>query len=190
MSSDDIETLRAAYEREHELRLQLEDDCDLLALENERLRGELAALLDGKEMIDDTISAATSAAAAASSKDAEGYALVRRDQAPMVDTFVDGDGCFAKSLRLQVADACGGRNAICTTFSHFAESQGTDILICGGVDNCLSGYDGEDGQKLFSYPLSSPVLALDSFGHMVACSMMDGGHAVVSNLTLKVFVLS
>ena len=40
----EVEELRAELSKERELRLKLEDDCDLLALENIRLNGELETL--------------------------------------------------------------------------------------------------------------------------------------------------
>lgn len=76
-----------------------------------------------------------------------------------------------------------------------------DAIVCGGVDKILRIYGScpfqgghcaenlgfEDEFKsvskpilLRSYLLSAPILSIDTYGSYVACSLMDGSHAVVS----------
>ena len=47
----------------------------------------------------------------------------------------------------------------------------------------MSEYPVQSDSKpvlLGSYTLSAPILSIDTFGSYIACSLMDGGHAVVS----------
>ena len=74
-------------------------------------------------------------------------------------------------------------------------------IVCGGVDKTLRIYGfkllHEDQSTevlrsecslqsdfkpvlLGSYTLTAPILSIDTFGSYIACSLMDGGHAVVS----------
>ena len=74
-------------------------------------------------------------------------------------------------------------------------------IVCGGVDKILRIYGSNllhEGQStevlrsecslqsdskpliLGSYTLTAPILSIDTFGSYIACSLMDGGHAVVS----------
>jgi hypothetical protein len=63
-----------------------------------------------------------------------------------------------------------------------------EAVVCGGVDKILRIYGSPKDlseelskpQLLSSYELSAPILCIDCIGSYVACSLMDGSHAVVS----------
>ncbi len=156
--------LKIAFENEKKARVGLEEECDLLAFDNDRLNGELAKL---KAIIESNNW---------SDKKVTNTSLDGLD----VDIFVDGDNKYANTLNRKILDANGGKNVLSTCFLIDGD---VDILLSGGVDGVLNGY-GIDGIKLFSYVFAAPVLAIDVHGLTIACSLMDGGLAVVRTAEL------
>lgn len=163
------EQLEALYQQEKLARLQLENDCDLLALENLRLSEELKKLQRLNSMSQPSHEKHLSASDAA---------LV--DQVLVEE---DGDGLFANVVESIVCKACDGKNVLSVAFSN-------DDLVCGGTDNSVSIYSW-NGNIYFcksKVSLSAPVLALsicnDSNNGMqlIAAAAMDGSMTLVSFL--------
>ncbi len=160
--------LKIAFENEKKARVGLEEECDLLAFDNDRLNGELAKL---KAIIESNNW---------SDKKVTNTSLDGTEGDP-VDIFVDGDNKYANTLYRKILDANGGKNVLSTCF---LVDGSVDILLSGGVDGVLNGYS-IDGIKLFSYVFAAPVLAIDVHGLTIACSLMDGGLAVVRTAELS-----
>ncbi len=82
----------------------------------------------------------------------------------------------------QLKDCCGQGNALCVHWFIWNQFNGQtkEMIVCGGVDKQLRGYENISRELLFSYALPAPILAIDSFEHFIACSLMDGKHCVVS----------
>lgn len=161
---EEIVALRAALAHEKEERQKLDEECDLLAFENDRLKDELARY----KALTHSSSSSHSGNTKVNDTDAHGTEVL--------EVFVEGDGKYANSLKAKILDANGGKNVLCAAFMVDGD---IDILLSGGVDGALNGFDSS-GIRLFSYMLSAPVLAIDVNGLTIACSLMDGGSAVVS----------
>lgn len=159
----EIERLKAALAVAEADKLKLEEECDLLAFDNDRLNGEVTRLK------------ATVESYKAANLSLNNLSLNDTETTEGIGIFVEGDNKFANSLKLKILDANSGKNVICTTFLVDGED---DILLTGGVDGALNGFNSS-GVRLFSYKLTAPVLAIDVHGLVIACSLMDGGHAVV-----------
>lgn len=148
----------------------LEEECDLLAEDNERLR----SLCRARGVDPDSVAAA--------GKQQE----VEEAQEEDVEEFLvdaGGDGRFARLPGRDIANACGTGNALCVDFIQFPEDEGEErfnYIVCGGVDKTVRIYSLESREVLFHHEFSAPILAIDSAGALVACSMMDGSYAVIS----------
>ena len=96
---------------------------------------------------------------------------------PILSIFIKGLGSNIPATH--EAFACGGADNTVTIYGTPPGPSPHPSNIRKNTDSV--GESGQTGpQMLRSYPLSAPVLCLDSFGPYVACSLMDGGHAVVS----------
>jgi hypothetical protein len=73
-----------------------------------------------------------------------------------------------------------------------AEAETLEAFVCGGVDKILRIYAPPPGTGwgltppllVRSYPFSAPILCVECNGPYIACSLMDGSHAVVCILSL------
>ncbi len=162
---EEITALRAALAHEKEERQKLDEECDLLAFDNDRLKDELARY-----------KALTPSSSSSHRNNTKKNDITALGGDEVLEFFVEGDGKYANSLKMKILDTNGGKNVLCAAFMVDGDM---DILLSGGVDGALNGFDSS-GVRLFSYILSAPVLAIDVNGLTIACSLMDGGHAVVS----------
>lgn len=162
----EIALLRERLERETNRRIELEDECDLLATENERLRGILHL-----------------------------HGLSEKPQPLHVDPsreidglLMTGDSGYAKREILKKVEAAGNGNVLSVGLL----GNDDNFSICtGGVDKQLRFYDiAIDSDLDYSIaethrvPVSAPILSIDSTkcGNLIACSLMDGSVVItVSN---------
>jgi hypothetical protein len=94
----------------------------------------------------------------------------------LLSIFVIGLGSTIPAIH--EAFACGGAD---NTLTIFGTPPASSPLSHGNNNADNEGEAGHTGPRMLrSYGLSAPVLCLDSYGPYVACSLMDGGHAVVS----------
>ena len=94
----------------------------------------------------------------------------------LLSIFVIGFG--SKVPATHEAFACGGAD---NTLTIYGTPPASSPLSHSNNDADNEGEAGHTGPRMLrSYGLSAPVLCLDSYGPYVACSLMDGGHAVVS----------
>ena len=157
----------------------LEEECDVLAMENERLR----TLCQQNGINPDfTIDSGKT-------KDTGIVTNIEEDEEFLVNA--GGDDKYACSIGREIQNACGAGNALCVEYLHLTSSTDADTtteggcgeyVLCGGVDMTLRLYALSTGTLLYQHELAAPILAIDSVDALVACSMMDGSHAVVSTI--------
>lgn len=164
---DEVAVLRDKLYKEKSYRMEAEEERNFLLADNTRLRAELDRLKQ---------SVATQAS----------LPPPRIDTAKFVSTIKSNSKSYAHILNTKVNEACGGKNAVCTSFMPYKNVHGlhnmldADILLCGGVDAQVSGYDSVTRAHLFSIKLSAPVLSIDVHGASIACGMMDGSHTIIN----------
>jgi hypothetical protein len=94
----------------------------------------------------------------------------------LLSIFIIGSGSTVPATH--EAFACGGAD---NTLTIYGTPPASSPLSHGNNNAVNEGEAGHAGPRMLrSYGLSAPVLCLDSYGPYVACSLMDGGHAVVS----------
>ena len=194
----EIVYLRAQLAEERAARIKLDDELDILAWENDRLRNLVAALPKTPPV---AIKPATSVDTDSNNDDVE-----VPDQ-----LLVEGNGKYANKVVSRIDNACGGMNALCVAFcplpasNDHAPKERAWAMACGGVDKVFRVYsvpwllgsvvtsdssstvnenDDNHNQLMLSCPLSAPILAMAVYGPLVACAMMDGGLAVVRVVSL------
>lgn len=148
------EELKSALIKERERCRVLEEECDILAWEIQRAKGD------------------------AHSSQRNNVPVVITDGSP-IDVI---DDCSKVSMTkfYQILDACSGKNVLCVKFSDLDSS-----LFCGGVDASLSCFrlnDSSSFEKEYFIQQKAPVLSIDIWKHLVLFSMMDGSHALVSEI--------
>jgi WD40 repeat protein len=179
-----VVTLKNELNEERRKRLELEGELDILALDNERLRGELQKM---RAIALSSPSSAVSPVAGEIVNSSDNANLTpvlgEVNDSDWQQLLTEGDKLYAKSLKTRIENACGGFNAIATCFCNVdASDPGSfSYIACGGVDKTLRIYEnGEATKALISIPCTAPILAMDACGHYLACSLMDGSHVVVS----------
>ena len=90
----------------------------------------------------------------------------------------DGDGKYPSQPNLRIENASGKMNSLSVSYGSLDGSD-TNVIICGGVDKTLRVYDLH-GEPLKQIEFSAPILAIDTYGSLVSCSLMDGGHTLVN----------
>mmetsp|Transcript_6124 Transcript_6124/g.9241 ORF Transcript_6124/g.9241 Transcript_6124/m.9241 type:complete len:427 (-) Transcript_6124:31-1311(-) len=156
---DRITELEEALKKEKKRYTDLEDEADLLACENERLRQLLTA-----NGIDPSGAPST-------------VVIENKAAAPVSEVIIpEGDGRYASVNHLRIDNASNGLNVLCSAYCNLG---GGEVVACGGVDKSLRVYDAVTGLPVFQHEFSAPLLAMAVNGTLVACSMMDGGLAVV-----------
>ena len=207
----EIVYLRAQLANERAARIQLDDELDLLAWDNDRLRNLVAALPKSSSPVP------VKPAASTETTDISVVDVV--EEVP--DEFlVEGNGKYANKVVARINNACGGMNALCVAFcllpttNDHTHMEGSWAMACGGVDKIFRVYsvpwlmgsvnipnhsstvttknddDNDNNQLMFTCPLSAPILAMAVHGSLVACALMDGGLAVVCILLLFVTMTS
>lgn len=164
----DVAALQQALKEEIAKRIQLEDECDLLAVENVRLNEEVAQL---KSKLHGSIQHIVPLAGESD-----------RVSTAVVWTSDGGDEDYPNTETMCIMNACNGKNVLSVSFCYNGDDE-IEKIAAGGADNSLNIYD-LTGSKISTYVLSAPVLSIDSYGEYLACSLMDGAHAVVNHLKL------
>lgn len=198
---EEVVYLRAQLAKERAARFKLDEELDLLAFDNDRLRG-LVRAIPKAPAVAKTIETPGSIAV---------ISPVSASNNPDVwpeELLVEGDGKYADAVVTRIDNACGGMNALCVAFCPYpsvtdasplvANREASWAVACGGVDKTFRVYhvplliagnattsntaaaSNSDNTLVLSHPLSAPILAMDVCGSLVACALMDGGHAVVS----------
>jgi hypothetical protein len=183
---EEIATLRVDVLRERCRRQELEEECDLLASEVQRLNRELAALKAvGQQKT--TTTANVSKNSTSDSGNAINHSNASNPASAVggitddywQELLDEGDGRYCAKQQLQVDRASGGKNCISTGFVVFGGGV-PDGIVSGGADNELHLFSAADGSELWHHNMSAPVLSIDTNQTLVACSCMDGSHWVVS----------
>eukprot|EP01031_Cornospumella_fuschlensis_P028247 gene28247-34112_t len=158
---EEVAVLQAKLQQAEEKILQLEEENDLLALENDLLRTKVNTQQLDKESKDSTV----------------GHESVKQEPLEMIAA---GNNDYAKRATHTLANACGGKNMICVAYFLSPDCEELpDMIVCGGVDGVITGYDLQMGVKMFSVRASAPLLCMASAGANVACGTMDGSLAVL-----------
>jgi WD40 repeat protein len=159
----EIESLKVALNREQKARLRLEEECDLLAEDNERLRALVPHSTSTNAAAPPLPPLSTTTTSTAATVD--------------LDFFTeDRDSYCAKSLFKSIANANGGKNVLSTAFL-----PAQNLVFSGGVDASLRGYDLSTGEEHVCQSVTAPVLTMACSDSRVAAGMMDGSLAVVSD---------
>ena len=174
-----IEQLKAQLEAERIAREKLEEECDLLAEDNVRLRSLAQSAPPAPSS--SAVTASTSAS------DIPVGSMSGHDSIPVeLDVFSEGDGDYAYQIKKSIANASGGKNVLSTAiFVSNPQLDYGDLVFCGGVDATLRAYDAATGVELFKEPQTAPVLSIDCSTTHVACGNMDGSHTVILMQSLE-----
>eukprot|EP01033_Poteriospumella_lacustris_P002579 gene2579-1875_t len=156
---EELERLRQELAEERQRRVALEEECDLLAEDNARLRSEIEkSRFNTRPPIPPDQSASAVAAVAGD-----------------VEVFVEGSGNYARVVRHTVVHASDGKNVLSTAvFQSQSPENMSDVGFVGGVDAHLRGFALSSGAELFVHKLPGPVLFIDCCPPWIACGTMDG----------------
>jgi hypothetical protein len=168
----------------------LEEECDLLAMENDRLRTlctgngvnpDFSVDRQTKSPVETGTGSSTSSSFGIAGNEDESEFLIN----------AGGDDMYARSVGREIQNACGAGNVLCVGYIRFPTDsicEPSEYVLCGGVDKVLRLYSLTTGALLYELELLAPILAIDTMGALVACSMMDGSHAVVNSDTLHPYL--
>jgi WD40 repeat protein len=164
MSESEMSELETLKQRIKEL----EEECDLLAFDNHRLRQENVKLM-----------------------------ALCPPPVPTVEIDVshlleEGDGKYVNNVQYTIDNACSGANVICVTFCS-QTSDSSKLICCGGANNLINFFkipiNIDDGlhQKIFTYTTSGPILTMDSnrLYPLVCVGSMDGKLYVIDSTQLS-----
>ena len=165
---------KALYENEKNIRLQLEQDCDLLSLENIRLNEEVNRLKDKISITkfqqlnipshhDDNV---------------DGQKDMIECQVELVLPSSNISN-LPSSSTVTINNACNKTNVICSCFCNNDE-----FILCAGADNSINLYSINSNQDMmerkWTSKLSAPVTSMASSNQITVCGMLDGSFALVS----------
>jgi WD40 repeat protein len=172
---DEVGLLQEQLARMTLERDKLEEECDVLALDNDRLRTEVNRLTRSQPATrKDKVVEVFSASSAAIVED--------------LDIFIDNSNEIfpVNHILKTISNANSGKNVICTAFlcqNPSEKSNDTehlpDVLFTGGVDAYVKGYDYLTGIELYSFKGNAPVLCIDCYSHFAAIGMMDGSLMII-----------
>jgi hypothetical protein len=157
-----MEDLRERLEASEARVRQLEEELDLLAFDNERLRAEIKELQRSRPKSVDL---------------GQGAAKSISDVPKKLLLVNEGDKKFPNILRRRFDNVCGGSNVLVVRYASFA---GRDTILCGGADRSVRCIDADSGSPIFSFVMTGPVLSVASWTYPMASSsvaMMDGASA-------------
>lgn len=161
---------KAEFERERAKRLQLEEECDLLALDNVRLREENEQL---KKQLTIQLRLNTLT---------EGVENITIANNSSLGDFVeDGDDLYPNRVLRTISNACDGKNVIAVTYC-----CGGKYVLCAGGDNSVHLYNASNVEApvVWTQKLSAPATCLEPFGSLVVCSLFDGSLVLVRDILL------
>lgn len=180
--AEELCRLRLEVVEERARRVELEEENDLLALANVQLQNELAVFRKasgGRGPAGLSAAGFRTSAAGVAGDDGEAGNNGNDGGVPLLG--FDGDGRFANQAKCVIDNACGSMNVLSVSFCNASSSaDAAELVACGGTDNCVSVYDIETAAQVSKFSLTAPILMLDSFGCLLACSMMDGGVALIN----------
>ena len=183
-------------------RIDLEEECDTLALANVELQREVHEL---QKKLADATRGAFAAKGCAPSNTSSKTSGANEDDSKLedVEDFLhedapvvlssDGGGSACKQKRLVLKDACSGTNPLSVIFVYLSpgdpgsgstsssSSDSTEeitFIACGGVDKMVSLYDLR-GNRRAQWLLSGPVLALSHSDGLLAAACMDGAVYII-----------
>eukprot|EP01035_Chromulina_nebulosa_P032553 gene32553-43488_t len=100
---ESISQLQEELAKERSRRFAVEEECDLLAMENNILRSKVEAMTERNDRQKLTRGAEPIQAQSSSSIED-------------VEVFIEGDGRFAQRKHLRIDNASGGKNVLCVAF--------------------------------------------------------------------------
>lgn len=164
------EDFKIKFDREHTKRLQLEEECDLLALENVRLREENSLL---KHQLGIQVRLNTLTETIETINITSSSAIINND------FLEEGDDLHPNHAFKTINNACHGKNCIAVTYCCDGK-----YVLCAGGDNSLHLYSTGETESvvMWTYKLSAPATSLQSYGSYVACALFDGSLTMVSSL--------
>jgi len=167
----EIERLKAELAAEREKNAALEEECDLLAMENERLRNGPNKNTGRSRNYPPPPPSESSASSASPS-------AVSFEPTYSTEVMIDSNQPYPNTVKRKIANASDGKNVISTTFFYDAE-MGYNLVFSGGVDSTIRGYDVSTGVQLYSHRVQAPVLVLAACPPYLAAGMMDGSLVVI-----------
>ena len=161
----EIERLKLELNEEKKRRLQLEEECDLLATYNEKLASDL-------EMKNKSINSTGEANGSTATIDG------CLEDVFLVESGVDLSQ-ITNFISQQIANACEGHNVVSVGI---LSSQGSDdaIILAGGANNRVYAYNMKTSSQILRKDLSAPPLGIEVFDNFIAISGMDGSMTVVN----------
>lgn len=97
------------------------------------------------------------------------------------DLLIEGDRNYVKSVHSRIQNSCGSQNALCVAYNRGLDGQEIgDVIVCGGVDKTIRCYKSDTLELIYQHMFTAPILCVDTYEGLIACSLMDGSHAVVS----------
>jgi len=166
IDNNPIERLNERLQHEVERRVQLEEECDLLAAANNELIERLHALTTT-----DPVRSATNF----------NVESIFELKLPGYST----DRPFVNSILHKIENASAGSNLVSVGLCDFPITTNLKIktLLVGGSNKCLTGYSSDTFENLFSYNFSAPVICMDTLENIIALGLMDGRVIVVSRIS-------
>jgi hypothetical protein len=157
-----MEDLRERLEASEARIRQLEEELDLLAFDNERLRAEIKELQQGKPK---SGYPAQEARTANPSPDGPKKLMIVNE----------GDKKFPNVVRRRFDNVCGGSNVLAVKYASVA---GREAILCCGADRSVRCIDADSGSPIFSFVMTGPVLSIASRTYpMASSSAIDGAPA-------------
>ena len=150
---------------------ELEEECDLLAFENDRLRTKLQTMEGSSAVAESAIVDKDRLSPTGLKNDA---VIVNWDE-----LLREGNNRFARTLKIRIENACGGSNVVCAAIVHCIDDT-ADIIVCGGADKTLRCFTLHNSTQISCFNLSAPPLSIDVFNQFFASSLMDGSLVIAS----------
>lgn len=170
----EIEQLKAALAIQKEKNERLDEECDSLAMDNERLRKELAKFSRTHYPPPPPVTANDTGSISQGPSEISPVVVVNNN----VDVFEDNNTPYPNLIKKRITNANDGKNVISTTF--FSDlSNGHNLVFSGGVDATIRGYDLLTGVQLLAHRATAPVLVLQASPPYVAAGMMDGSFVIM-----------
>jgi WD40 repeat protein len=168
----EIVRLTEELNAERARRGRLEEECDLLAEDNARLRSEMDNMRYNVRPVlhphpDSSFS----------EEPPRDDSSANASDTPEV--FVEGNGVFAQLCTHTVNGASSAKNVLSTAIFHSSSPASmSDTAFVGGVDAYLRGFSMSSGEEMFVKQLPGPVLFIDCQPPWIVCGMMDGSHMI------------
>lgn len=171
-----MEELRERLEASEARVRQLEEELDLLAFDNERLRAEIKQLKESNDH--------------SPKQSSQPEKSIQEVQTKII--VVEGDNKYPNKIRRRFDNVCSGSNVIAVKYVSIA---GREAILCGGADRSVRCFDSATGSPYCSFFMPGPVLSLaaapcpaDNSGSssgrsgllVLVAAAMDGSVVIVS----------